>query len=138
MTDDRTDKVIFINPPALAAPPGYSHVVEIRGGALIYIAGQTALGANGELVGGKDLGAQADQVFRNLSIALTSVGCTARSLVKLTVFVRDMGSLASYRKARDRFFNTTTPPAAPAVTLVEVSKLFAEEFLIEIEAVAVR
>jgi enamine deaminase RidA (YjgF/YER057c/UK114 family) len=49
-----------------------------------------------------------------------------------------MSSLASYRKARDRFFNSTTPPAAPAITLVEVSKLFADEFLIEIEAVAAR
>jgi enamine deaminase RidA (YjgF/YER057c/UK114 family) len=138
MTDDRTDNVTFSNPPALASPPGYSHVVEIRGGRLIYIAGQTALGTNGELVGGKDLGAQAAQVFRNLSVALASVGCTARNLVKLTVFVRDMSSLASYRKARDQFFNTTTPPATPAITLVEVSKLFADEFLIEIEAVAAR
>jgi enamine deaminase RidA (YjgF/YER057c/UK114 family) len=138
MTDDRTDNVTFTNPPALAPPPGYSHVVEIRGGTLVYIAGQTALGTNGELVGGNDLEAQADQVFRNLSVALASVGCTARNLVKLTVFMRDMSSLASYRKARDRFFNSTTPPAAPAITLVEVSKLFADEFLIEIEAVAAR
>jgi enamine deaminase RidA (YjgF/YER057c/UK114 family) len=138
MTDDRTFKVTFANPPALASPPGYSHVVEIRGGRLIYIAGQTALSTNGELVGGNDLEAQADQVFRNLSVALASVGSTARNLVKLTVFVRDMGSLAGYRRARDRFFSTTTPPAAPAITLVEVSKLFADEFLIEIEAVAAR
>ena len=41
-----------------------------------------------------------------------------------------------WRKARDRFLGTTTPAAAPAITLVEVSRLFADEFLIEIEAVA--
>ena len=67
------------------------------------------------VVGGADVEAQADQVFRNLGAALASVGCTPRELVKLTVFVRDMSRLAAYREARDRF---------------------SDEFLIEIEAVA--
>jgi enamine deaminase RidA (YjgF/YER057c/UK114 family) len=56
------------------------------------------------------------------------------SLVKLTVFVTDMDNLFSYREARNRFFAAATPPAAPAVTLVEVSKLYGPDFLIEIEA----
>jgi len=64
------------------------------------------------------------------------VGCNAGHLVKLTVFIRDMDRLADYRRARDRFFNTVTPPAAPAVTLVEVSRLYAPELLIEIEGIA--
>jgi enamine deaminase RidA (YjgF/YER057c/UK114 family) len=75
-------------------------------------------------------------VFRNLSIALQSVGCSAINLVKLTVFLVDMDNLPIYREARNRFFATTSPPAAPAVTLVEVSRLYGSEFLIEIEAVA--
>jgi enamine deaminase RidA (YjgF/YER057c/UK114 family) len=128
--------VNFINPPELARPPGYSHVVEVRDGRIIYIAGQTALNDKGEIVGKGDFDAQAGQVFRNLTAALASVGCTPRDLVKLTVFLRDVGKLPAYRKARDAFLGTTTPPAAPAITLVEVSKLFADEFLIEIEAVA--
>jgi enamine deaminase RidA (YjgF/YER057c/UK114 family) len=74
--------------------------------------------------------------FATWGIALETVGCTASDLVKLTVFLRDMGQLAAYREARDRFFATVTPPAAPAVTLVEVSKLYGSDFLIEIEAVA--
>ena len=57
-------------------------------------------------------------------------------LVKLTVFIRDMGHLQTYREARNRFFATVTPPAAPAVTLIEVSKLYGPDFLVEIEAVA--
>jgi enamine deaminase RidA (YjgF/YER057c/UK114 family) len=56
--------------------------------------------------------------------------------VKLTVFLREMDNLAAYREARNRFFATVMPPAAPAVTLVEVSKLWGPDFLIEIEAVA--
>jgi enamine deaminase RidA (YjgF/YER057c/UK114 family) len=42
----------------------------------------------------------------------------------------------SAREARNRFFASVTPPAAPAVTLVEVSKLYGPDFLIEIEAIA--
>ena len=47
-----------------------------------------------------------------------------------------MSELPAYRAARDRFFATVTPLAAPAITLVEVSKLYGSDFLIEIEAVA--
>lgn len=75
-------------------------------------------------------------MFHNLNIALRSVGCTASNLVKLTVFLRNE-NLSTYREARNRFFATTTPPAAPAVTLVEVSKLYGPDFLIVIEAIAV-
>ena len=136
MANRPSDTVRFINPPELAPPPGYSHVAEIRGGRLVYVAGQVATDRHGKLIGGNDLEAQADQAFRNLATALAAVGCTPRHLVKLTVFVRDMARLSSYRKARDRFLGTTTPAAAPAITLVEVSRLFADDFLIEIEAVA--
>jgi len=125
-----------INPPELGTPPGYSQVVDVRAGRIIFIAGQTALDQNGELVGKNDFAAQARQVFRNLNVALQSAGCTAANLVKMTVFLRDMDNLQPYRDARNRFFTTTTPPAAPAITLVEVSKLYGPDFLIEIEAIA--
>jgi enamine deaminase RidA (YjgF/YER057c/UK114 family) len=136
MSDRGTSEVRFINPPELEKPPGYSHVVEVRASRLIFLAGQAALGADGKLVGGNDLEAQAEQAFKNLSFALASAGCTAANLVKLTVFVRDMGKLADYRRARDRFLGSVEPAAAPAITLVEVSRLFAEGLLIEIEGIA--
>jgi enamine deaminase RidA (YjgF/YER057c/UK114 family) len=104
--------------------------------AIRFIAGQTALDAAGNVVGRGDFAAQAEQVFRNLGIALAAIGGTAANLAKLTVFLRDVGNLAAYREARNRFFATVTPPAAPAVTLVEVSRLYGADFLIEIEAVA--
>ncbi len=85
--------VRFSNPPELAPPPGYSNVVVVVRGPMIFVAGQTATDAAGNLVGKGDFAAQADQVFGNLAAALASVGCTARNLVKLTVFVRDMGEL---------------------------------------------
>ena len=62
--------------------------------------------------------------------------CDPSHLVKLTVFLTDMRNLAAYREARNKFFASVTPPAAPAVTLIEVSKLYGPDFLIEIEAIA--
>jgi enamine deaminase RidA (YjgF/YER057c/UK114 family) len=136
MSDDTSMTIKRLNPPELGTPPGYSQIVDVQAGRIIFIAGQTALDRNGILVGKDNFPAQAEQVFCNLEIALQSVGCTAANLVKLTVFVRDMSNLAAYRAARNRFFATVAPPAAPAITLVEVSKLYGPEFLIEIEAIA--
>ena len=125
-----------INPPELGTPPGYSQIVEVKAGRIIFIAGQTALDRDGNVVGSNDFAAQAEQVFQNLTIALKASGCTAGNLVKLTVFLTNMDNLARYREARNRFFASVTPPAAPSVTLVEVSKLYGPDFLIEVEAIA--
>jgi enamine deaminase RidA (YjgF/YER057c/UK114 family) len=134
MTREAT--ITRINPPELGTPPGYSQVVEVAASRIIFIAGQTALDRDGHVIGKNDFAAQAAQVFCNLAVALQAGGCTAANLVKLTVFLTDMGNLAAYREARDRFFASVTPAAAPAVTLVEVSKLYGADFMIEIEAIA--
>jgi enamine deaminase RidA (YjgF/YER057c/UK114 family) len=136
MNRDATPSIVRINPPQLGDPPGYSQVVDVTAGRIIFIAGQTALDKDGHVVGSHDFSAQAAQVFRNLGIALQASGCTAANLVKLTVFLTDMENLGRYREARNRFFATVSPPAAPAVTLVEVSKLYGADFMIEIEAIA--
>ncbi|MET3838664.1 RidA family protein [Bradyrhizobium sp. OAE829] len=136
MVDDTTPSIRRINPPELGTPPGYSQIVDVSAGRLVFIAGQTALDRDGNVVGKNDFAAQADQVFENLTIALRASGCTAANLVKLTVFLTAMDNLGRYREARNRFFASVTPPAAPAVTLVEVSKLYGPDFLIEIEAIA--
>src|SRR4030095_14789524 len=120
MTSDTTPTISRINPPELGAPPGYAQIVEIAAGRIVFISGQTAVDADGNVVGKNDFAAQAARVFHNLSIALQARGCTATNLVKLTVFLTDMNNLGRYREARNRFFATVTPPAAPAVTLVEV------------------
>ena len=136
MTRDAMPSIVRINPPELGTPPGYSQIVQVSSGRIIFIAGQTALDRDGNVVGKNDFAAQAEQVFRNLDIALQAAGCTAGNLVKLTVFLTDMDNLARYREARNRFFGLVTPPATPAVTLVEVSKLYGADFMIEIDAIA--
>ena len=74
MTEEALVSIRRINPPELGVPPGYSQVVEVRGGRIIFIAGQTALDRNGEVVGKANFAQQAAQVFQNLNIALQSVG----------------------------------------------------------------
>ena len=136
MTSDPAPTITRINPPELGTPPGYSQIVEVAAQRIVFIAGQTALDSDGNVVGKSDFAAQAAQVFRNLGIALAASGCSAANLAKLTVFLTDMDHLGTYREARNRFFASVTPPAAPAVTLVEVSKLYGADFMIEIEAIA--
>jgi enamine deaminase RidA (YjgF/YER057c/UK114 family) len=136
MTRETPSSIRRINPPELGAPPGYSQIVDVSASRLVFIAGQTALDRDGEIVGKNDFARQADQVFENLGIALRASGCTAANLIKLTVFLTDMDNLGSYREARNHFFASVTPPAAPAVTLVQVSKLYGADFLIEVEAIA--
>jgi enamine deaminase RidA (YjgF/YER057c/UK114 family) len=136
MTRETPSSIRRINPPELGSPPGYSQIVDVSASRLVFIAGQTALDRDGEIVGKNDFARQADQVFENLGIALRASGCTAANLIKLTVFLTDMDNLGSYREARNHFFASVTPPAAPAVTLVQVSKLYGADFLIEVEAIA--
>lgn len=136
MTRDTAPSIVRTNPPELGTPPGYSQVVDVNAGRIIFISGQTALDRDGNVVGKHDFAAQAEQVFCNLAVALQARGCSAANLVKLTGFLTDMDNLGRYREARNRFFATVAPPAAPAVTLVEVSKLYGANFMIEIEAIA--
>jgi enamine deaminase RidA (YjgF/YER057c/UK114 family) len=136
MPNDAPPSITRINPPELGTPPGYSQVVDVSAGRIIFIAGQAAVDRDGNVVGKDDFSTQATQVFRNLAIALEAAGCTAANLVKLTVYLTDMDNLARYREARNSFFASVTPLAAPAVTLVQVAKLYGPDFMIEIEAIA--
>ena len=130
-----TSTIQRINPATLPTPPGYSQIAVASGGSLIVIAGQVALDTQGQLVGLGNFGAQATQVFRNLIAALDAAGAAPRRLVKLTTFVTDLHHLPAFRQVRDQFLDPMHPPAS---TLVQVSRLFRPEFLIEVEAMAYR
>jgi reactive intermediate/imine deaminase len=125
----------FLSPDTLPPPFGYSHVVDAPATRVVYISGQVPLDAAGELVGEGDFAAQVRQVFENLSAALAAADASWDDVVKLNYFVRDVGQVASLRSIRDEYVNTERPPAS---TLVEVSSLFRDEVLVEIEAVAVK
>ena len=122
-----------MNPPGLSTPTGYSHVVSARGGTTIYIAGQVALDAKGQLVGAGDLAAQTRQVFENLAVALKAAGATFANVVKTNYYLRDASQVEIVRQIRSKYFTAELP----ASTLIEVPRLARPEFLIEIEVIAV-
>jgi len=123
-----------VNPPGLAPPTGYTHVVVAPDRRTVYIAGQVAYDSAGRVVGAGDFKAQVEQVFANLKQALASVGGTFQDVVKTTTFVTDLTQLAMLREVRARYLDAARPPAS---TLVQVRGLVQPELLIEIEAVAV-
>jgi reactive intermediate/imine deaminase len=124
----------FLSPETLPPPFGYSHVVDVRAGRVIYVSGQVPLDREGQLVGEGDLEAQTRQVFENLQAALDAAGSSWADVVKLNYFLVDVSELAKVRAIRDEFVDTAHPPAS---TLVEVSRLFRDDVLIEIDAVAI-
>ena len=125
-----TANVRFIN----RAPLGFSHVVEARGGRTLYIAGQIALDKDGNLVGRGDFRAQVKQVFENLKARLEEGGASFKDVVKLNYYLTDASDLQALRDKRNSYINSENLPAS---TLVVVKQLVREEYLVEIEAVAV-
>ena len=125
----------FLSPSTLPPPFGYSHVVDAPAGRVVFISGQVPLDTTGRLVGEGDFGAQVRQVFENLTSALAAADASWSDVVKLDYFVRDIGEVASLRAIRDEYVSTAQPPAS---TLVEVSRLFRDDVLVEIEAIAVK
>jgi enamine deaminase RidA (YjgF/YER057c/UK114 family) len=124
----------FMNPPAIAKPGGYSHVVEATGpGRIVYIAGQLGLKPDGNIAG--DFRAQATQAFENLKAALASVGATFDDVVKLNNYLVDISAnLGHYREVRDKYVNVSQPPAS---TTIGVPALARPDALYEVEAVVV-
>lgn len=135
MTQDTTFRLF--NPDGLSRPTGYSHVGEVRGGRIVYIAGQVSLDAAGNLVGPDDLRAQTVQVFENLKMALVAAGATFNNVIKLNYYCTDSvdaSGIALVRETRDRYLNTKNPPVS---TFVVVRRLVRPEWLIEVEAIAI-
>ena len=130
-------KFRVFSPPQLPKPAGYSHLAEISGGKIIYIAGQVAMDASGNIVGKGDYSAQLQQVFVNLKTALEAAGASFKNVVKLNYYIVDSvdrSQFFAYRAVRDKYVDTANPPVA---TVVVVRGLFSPEFLVEIEAIAV-
>ena len=124
------DRLKRLNPAAIHAPFGYSHVVETTG-RLAFISGQVAYNQAGELVGAGDAATQTRQVFENLQAALSELGTYFGSVVKLNYYAVDESSLQQIRDIRAEYLGDK-PPAS---SFVFVKSLVRPELLIEIEAV---
>lgn len=115
----------------LAPPAGhYSHGI-VTSGRVLYVAGQTALDEEGNLVGGDDAAAQARQVLVNLQRVIEAAGGRMSDVARTTVYLTRLEDRGPVGQVRREFF----PPPPPANTLLVVSSLAQPDFLVEIDAV---
>lgn len=117
------------------APPigAYSNAMRVRGAPdLLFLSGLVALDADGAVVGAGDISRQTEVVLDSMTALVEAAGGSLADVVKVTLYITDMGLFDAIHEVRRRYF---TPPY-PASTMVEVSALVDPRLLIEIEAVA--
>lgn len=112
----------------------YSQVVIVEGaGRQIFVAGQVARDADGQVVGKGDMAAQIAQVGENIKACLEAAGASLDDVVKTTTYVTDIEEYFRHADVRLRYFGKATPTS----TTVEVSRLASPEMMVEIEAFAI-
>ena len=127
--------LVLINPEGLPTPASYTQVIAATGSRLVFVAGQVADDAHGDLVGPGDVAAQARQAFANLGRALAAAGAGPSQVTKITIYVVHLRPeyLPDISEARIATFGDHRPTD----TLVGVEALAEPKHLIEVEAIAV-
>ena len=121
-----------IAPKNLHRPFGYAHAIQID--KTLHISGQIPLDMDMNVVGKNDMAAQTEQVYGNLKKVLEDAGGSMTNIVMLNIYCTDIESFDKQtRGMRKKYFEDYYP----AVTAVEVKRLYRPDFMIEVEAVAV-
>lgn len=123
-------KKVISTDKAPAAIGPYSQAIEVNG--MVYTSGVIPVNpATGEIPSG--VGAQAEQAFSNMAALLEAAGTDMASVVKTTVFIKEMNDFAKINEIYAKYFTGTFP----ARSCVEVARL-PKDVLLEVEAIATK
>jgi enamine deaminase RidA (YjgF/YER057c/UK114 family) len=124
-----------INPPQLARPSGFSHAVSTTADRLVFLAGQTALDADGRITG-DGVVAQFERALGNLLTALDAAGGRPADLVSVTVYIVDMDDYRAHGRELGAVWRRLAGTEYPAMAGIGVSRLWDAEALVEVQGVA--
>jgi enamine deaminase RidA (YjgF/YER057c/UK114 family) len=125
-----------VNPPALAAPSGFSHAVVATGGRLVFLAGQTALDGSGAVVGAT-VAEQFEQALSSLLAALAAAGGAPEHLTSLTIYAVDLAAYRASGRDIGAVWRRLAGRDYPAMAAIGVSRLWDAAALVEIQGFAV-
>ncbi|WP_405730293.1 RidA family protein [Streptomyces sp. NBC_00028] len=125
-----------INPPGLSPPTGFSHAVVATGSRVVFLAGQTALDAEGKVVG-ETLPEQFERALTNLLTALRAAGGTPADLARVTVYATDVAEYRRRAGELGRIWRELAGRDYPAMAVVEVVRLWDKQALLELDGFAV-
>ncbi|MFE2477527.1 Rid family hydrolase [Streptomyces sp. NPDC059389] len=125
-----------INPAELAPPTGFSHAVAVSGSRLVFLAGQTALDAEGKVVG-DTLPQQFERALGNLLTALTASGGTPADLARVTVYAVDVEDYRVHAPELGRIWRRLAGRDYPAMAVIGVVRLWDVPALVELDGIAV-
>ena len=129
-------KISYPNPEGLHRNPAHLQVVVVTGIArTVYVGGQNAVDASGKIVGKGDIRAQAEQVLKNLEVALASGGARLEHVIKWNVYIVQGQPLQPGFEVFQRVWGNRPNP--PLITGLFVSGLANPDFLMEMDAIAV-
>lgn len=125
-----------INPAELVRPSGFSHVVAVTGGRLVFLAGQTGVDADGQVVPGGVV-VQFERALRNLFIALAVAGGHPADLVSMTIYIVNIEVYQAHAKEVGAVWRRLAGAEYPATAAVEVTRLWDPAAVVEIQGMAV-
>ncbi|MFI6088792.1 RidA family protein [Streptomyces sp. NPDC051218] len=125
-----------VNPIELSPATGFSHAVTATGGRLVFLAGQTALDAEGKVTGAT-LPEQFEKALTNLLTALRHAGGTPADLARVTVYATDVADYREQAAQLGRIWRKLAGRDYPAMAVIGAVRLWDEECLVELDGVAV-
>lgn len=131
----KRDEMQAVNPTSLAPPRGYSHGT-VRGGRILFVAGQIGWTAKAELVGDRFVD-QFDQALANVLAVVAEAGGSPGAIGRLTIYVVDKTDYLDAQREIGERYRARMGKHYPAMTLVEVKSLLEPGAKVEIEATAV-